>query len=152
MSAAHDIGTLTVAAIRAIGLETSAGVPLAGANVVLRKKLELAPKEQPPKVLVCVADEGDVERLTARQKLKRWPVAVVIATAGGSVLQEDTRLRAWREQIEAKLHDDRATFAGVSGFNLCSATGKAPFDPVALAKDICYSVQAFTVEVIEETA
>lgn len=151
MSVANDIGTLTVTAIRAIGLETSTGVELDDANVVLRKKLELAPKEEPPKVLVVVGEEGEVERLTARTKLKRWPVSVAVVTAGGNKLQDDTRLRTWREEIESKLHDDRTTFAGLTGFNLCTAEGLAPFDPGALGKDVVWSLQRFIIEVIEAT-
>lgn len=148
MSAAHDIGTLTVAAIRAIGLETAAGVPLASANVVLRKKLELAPKERPPKVLVAVGEQPETELLTAAHKLARWSVAVAVATDGGSVLQDDTRARTWLEALEAELFDaQRTAYAALTGFVRVRAPSTRPFDPGALSKDVVWCVKVFEVHV-----
>jgi hypothetical protein len=153
MSVAGNIGTKVATAIQGINLEVSTGVMLDDARVIVRKKPELAPKEQPPLVLVVVGEEGETERLTATKKLKRWTVAVVIATAGGAKLEEDTRLRTWREQIDAKIYDQQlTTFATLTGFNECNATGRSPFDPQALSKDLVWSVQNYEIQVIETLA
>ena len=150
MSIASDIGTAVQSAIQGIGLEISTGVDLPDTRVLVRKRPELAQKEEPPLVMVCVSDEQPVEWLNVRQKLRTYTVTVVIATAGGATLQDDTRVRTWRASIEAAVYDDqRACFASVAGFNQCDARPKPPFDPAGLSKDIIWSLQAFDVEVLE---
>ena len=57
-------------------------------------------------------------------------------------------VRKWRDQIDAKM-EARATWSGLAGFNGMDAGGGAPFDVSALSKDFNYSIQTYTVGVIE---
>lgn len=158
---ATNIGTAVVTAVQGIGLVVtpavvappSPAVTLANANVLFRKRPELAPKEEPPKVFVVVGGKPDVERLTGTQKLNKWKCAVVIVTAGGTKLENDDRGRTWIEQIETAVFDQQeTTFAGLTGFNRCEVADTGPFDPAALDKSLVWLASNFTVEVITATA
>ncbi len=153
MSVAEDIGDAVKTALQAVTFEIDDTHNLPDASIVVRKYPELPPKQQPPQIVIVVGEESRTEPLTARQKLNRWNVAVVIITARGNKLEEDARLRTWREQISAKLYDQqRATFAGLSVFNECNHTGRSPFDPSALSKDLIFSTQNFEIQTIETLA
>jgi hypothetical protein len=162
MSADVAIGDAIVAAIQGIGLVVTAADPpavpadvtLPDANVLRMKYPALPPKTQPPRVAVVVADRPSrVEKLTATQKLSYWPCAAVVITAGGRKHEDEERSRTWRALIEAEVLDrQRATFAGVTGFNESNAGDKLPFEPGALDKDLVFLASAFEVQVIETLA
>lgn len=157
MSIDGQIGDAIVAAIQAIGLEVSEGPPaveLPDESVLRRKTPSLPPKKEPPQVVVVVGDTAaKVEWLNATQKLSTWPVSVVIITAGGRKHEDDERSRTWREEIERAVYDQQRTcFADLAGFNECNVSGKSPFDPQALDKDLVYLTSNFEVQVIETLA
>lgn len=141
MSVAANIGTAVKAGIDALSLS--------GVTCVVRKIPALAPGQDPPQVSVSVSEEGETTYLDFEgYVIVRYPAAVTVITAGGSTLAEDTTLRTWRESIRKKI-DDPATYSGVSGFHRVSSAGREPFDRQGLAADLNYSVQVFTVEVLE---
>lgn len=102
-----------------------------------------------PEVVVSVGEEGKAERLTAQTKLKTYPVAVTIVTAGGQKAADDPTVRDWRQQIEQALFA-RATWSGIDGWSVVNITDKAPFDTAALSKDFNYSTIVAEVEVVED--
>lgn len=141
MSVAADIADAVVTAVEALALT--------GVTVVRRKTPSLPPGVSPPQVVVSVGEEGDTDYLTATLCLVTYPVSVTVVTAaGGKKLVDDDTLRGWREQIRGAV-DAKTAFAAVSEFNAVHSGGRAPFDPAALAKDLNYSTQTFTVEAIE---
>jgi hypothetical protein len=145
VSVAGDIADAIVTAVEALALT--------GVTVKRRKLPSLPQGEDPPQVVVSIGDEPDTEYLTAVENLNRYPVAVTIVTAGGKKLADDETLRTWRQSVRRTLDDlERTTFAAVTGFNRVTTGGKSPFNPQALAKDLNYSVQVFTVEVLEQRA
>lgn len=148
MSVAGDIADAVVTGVRALSLS---GVP---SSAVVRRKVPTLPHgASPPQVVVSVGAEPETEYLTAAANLNRYPVAVTIVTAGGKLLADDETVRAWRQSIRRRIDDlERTTFAAVTGFNRVTTGGRSPFDPAALSKDLNYSVQLFTVEVIEQRA
>jgi len=101
-----------------------------------------------PQFVISVGGEGPTIYLDVEKKIRAYPVAVTIVTATGAKAADDATVRKWRDQIDAAL-DTRAAFTTLPGFNDVSAVGRAPFDVSALPKDWNYSVQVFTVEVIE---
>lgn len=143
------IADAVVSAIQGLNLT---GLP--DANVVKRKTPSLPPGKDPPCVVVVVGEggeEGQTEELSAFWKLNRYPTTVIIITAaGGKLLADDETVREWRVLIEQELDDrERATFASVTGFNKVYTIGKAPFDGSVLPKDLNFSAQTFSVEVVE---
>lgn len=150
-SVSEAVGDAAEAAVTAIGVLKPPGVPPAAAVPVARRKTPSAPEGSAnglPEIVVSVGEEPATEYLTATEKLRRYPVAVTIVTDGGAKAADDATVRKWRDQIDAAL-DARAAFASVDGFNQVDAGGGAPFDPAALPKDFNYSIQTFTVQVIE---
>jgi hypothetical protein len=135
------VANAIVTAVQSLGL-----VP--NASVAKRKTPSLPNGVDPPQIVVSVGEEGQVEALTARKNLVRYPVAVTIVTGGGKKLIDDETLRDWRGRIREAV-DCEACFAGVDEFNQVDVAGKAPFNASALAKDLNYSVLLFTVQAIE---
>lgn len=139
------IADAAVAAIEALALDDDL-------TVVKRKTPSLPDGTEPPCVVVVVGEggeEGQTEPISATKKVNRYPVTVVIITAGGNLADDET-IREWRDQIEDAL-DDRArtTFSTVTGLNVVNTIGKAPFDGALIPRDLNYSAQTFNVEVIE---
>ena len=142
MSKAADVSAAVAAALTT---EALTGVTVA------RRKTPAVPEGAPlPQAVVSVAEEGEVEYLTARTTLVTYPVAVTLVTKGGTLLAEDAALRDWRERVRKRV-EAVATFAGVAGFNAVSAGGREPFDRAALAKDLNFSSLLYRVEVVEDT-
>lgn len=141
MSKAGDVADAVVTAVTALALT---GVTVA------RRKTPSAPADKAlPLVAVSIAEEGEIEYLTARKVMVTYPVAVTIVTGNATPLADDATIRTWRESIRKKM-EATATFAGVAGFNAVSQGGNEPFDRAALAKDLNYSGLTFRVEVIED--
>lgn len=154
MSVANDIGAAILTALRAATFTVSTGptVNLPDERIVRRKVPELPQGDAVPQIIVVVGDDPEQERLTATAKLKRWRVAVVIVTATGGQLQDDERLRTWRDTVDGVVYDSqRTTFSAVTGFNEVRASGRSPFDPAGAGRDYVFSTQTYTVEVIEGT-
>lgn len=152
MSVAIDIGAALVTGLRAATFVVSTGptVNLPDERIVRRKFAEVPQGGAVPQIIVVVGEDAETERLTATAKLKRWRVAVVIVTATGGQLQDDARLRDWRDTVDAVAYDaQRATFASVTGFNEVRATGRSPFDAQAAGRDYVFSTQNYEVQVIE---
>jgi hypothetical protein len=139
VSVAGAIADAIVAAVTALGL---------GPTVVRRKAPSLPQGQDPPQIVVSVGEEGDVKPLTAKKDMVRYPVAVTIVTGGGKKLADDETLRLWREQIRTAINQ-RATFVSVPQFNQVDPSGKPPFNPAAMAKDLNYSMLVFTVSTRE---
>jgi len=145
-SVSEAVGDRVKTAIDAIGITS-------GASAVpsVKRKLPNLPEGDPlgvPQFVVSVEGEGPTIYLDVEKKIRAYPVAVTIVTATGAKAADDATVRQWRDQIDAAL-DTRAAFTTLPGFNDVSAAGRAPFDVSALPKDWNYSVQVFTVEVIE---
>ncbi len=147
-SVSEQVGDIALAAVLAIGIVRPAdGQPVPG----VKRKLPAVPEGDTkglPQFVVSVDGEGPTEYLTATQKLKRYPVAVTIVTAGGQQTGDDATVRKWRELIEKKL-DARATWAGLTGWNEVNITSKPPFDVAALPKDFNFATVVAEVQVIE---
>lgn len=137
-------------AVGDVGKSAVEALALSGVTVVKRKTPSVPEGTTAPlpQVVITVGEEGPTEYLTATTKLKTYPLAATIVTAGGVPLADDPTVRAWRQQIEEKL-DARATWAGLAGFNEVNITNKLPFDASALAKDFNYSPVVAEVEVLE---
>ena len=116
-----------------------------------RRKIPALPAgKDPPQIVVSVGEEGDTIYLDFEYHvLVRYPVAVTIVTAGGSLMEDDNTLRDWRESIRKKI-DDPATYSAVTGFMRTLSAGRVPFDVSALSKDLNFAVQVFTAEVLED--
>lgn len=155
MSKSHDIGEAIVTALQSLTFEVSTGptVNLSDSAIVLRKVAELPQRQNPPQIMVAVTDEQRTRRLTAQLKQTYYTALVVIVTARGNKLQDDERIRTWRDQITAKLYDTQgATFTALDGFDEVKYNPRVPFDATLLGKDLCVSVQAFEFEMIETMA
>lgn len=139
MSVAGSIADAIVTKVTALAL---------GPTVVRRKNPSLPQGADPPQIVVSVGEEGPYRPMTATKDFGTYPVAVTIVTGGGKKLLDDETLRGWRDQIRVAVNQ-RATFTSVSQFNQIDPTGKAPFNPAALAKDLNYSTLVFTVTTIE---
>ncbi len=124
------------------------GLAWAAAITERLKTPSLPQGKDPPRVVVCVGEEGETEYLTSRDRLVKYPLAVVYFSAGGRKLADDAELRERREAVFNAV-DAKAAFAAVPEFNAVSRGGRTPFDPGALPKDLNASVQVFTVEAIE---
>jgi hypothetical protein len=150
-STSEAVGDVAVAAASALGLAT--GTPPAALPVERRKTPGVPEGQTPtlPQVVVSVGEEGRVERLSATQKLKTYPAAFTIVTAGGRVAGDNPTVRRWRQAIEAKA-EAQATWVGLAGFNRVTITNKPPFDVQALGKDFNYATVVAEVEVVEEHA
>ncbi len=142
MSIAADIETAVVAALNTLAFS--------GVTVAKRKTPSAPEGKALPLIAVSVGEEGEVEYLTARKTMVKYPVAVTIVTAGGTALADNDTIRTWREAIRKKM-EAPATFAAVTGFNAVFAGGREPFDRAALAKDLNYSSLLYRCEVIEDT-
>lgn len=119
----------------------------------VRRTPTLPSGTNPPAGVVVVQEEGESVPLTATEKLKTYPSAVVLFLAGGHKVGDDDVVRGYRDQIERTVDDkDLTTFASVSGFNKATAGGKSPYDPAALNLDLVAGTQVFQVEVIETRA
>lgn len=147
-SKSEAVGDAVQAAVEDLGLTR----PGSGEAVpVARRKRPDVPEGDTlglAQVVVSVGDPGPTEHLTSREKMRTYPVAVTIVTAGGRVAGDDMAVRAWRDRIDAAV-DTRAAFAGLAGFCGVTAGGGAPFDQTALSKDFNYSIQTFRVSVSE---
>jgi hypothetical protein len=142
VSVASDISAAIATAVTGI-------VP--GAPIKSRKVPTLAEDENPPLVIVSVAEEGDLIPMTASKDFVRRPASVTVIKGGGTKQANEETTRTERAAIIAAVNKPSA-FAGVAEFNEVNATGRAPFNPAALAKDFNYSTLVFTVETIEARA
>lgn len=144
MSKAADVAEAIETAVIAIPSLITAGF------VVKRRKLPTLPDGQdPPQAVVSVAEEGDTEYLAFGGKvLIHYPAVVLLVTAGGKKLGDDDTLRGYRESVRKKV-DDPTVFASVSQFHKVRSGGSSPFSPPALKQDYNYSLQTFTVTVVE---
>lgn len=141
MSVAGNLADAIVTKVRTLSL-------VASASVVRRKTPSLPAGTDPPQIVVSIGEEGDVKPMTSAKDFVNYPVAVTIVTGAGKQLLDDETIRTWRASIRLAINT-RSTFSGVTQFNKVSPTGKAPFNPAALAKDLNYSMLVFTVQTIE---
>jgi hypothetical protein len=153
LSVSEAIGLCVKAGIDALAL--TGGTPPAAVPCVVRKLGVVPSGKTVPEVVVYVGEEGAAEPLDARRKLKKYSVYVVIVTGGGHKTGTDPTIRLWRKLVE-EVVDDKAktTFATlITGAKLNrsdSVESPPPFNQAALAADLNYSSQAFSVEVIQE--
>lgn len=144
MSKAADVATAVETAVTAISALTLAGF------AVKRRKLPMLPDgENPPQVVVSVAEEGDAVPFEFENRVfVSYPVAVTLVTVGGKAMADDDTMRGYRESIRLAI-DKPSIFAAVTGFHSVRSSGLVPFDAAALKQDYNFSVQVFTVGCIE---
>lgn len=145
LSISEDVGDKVVAALTALAITT--GAPAVLVPISRRKLPNLPEGKPPPEIVVSVGAYGRVEPIDATRDMVSYPMAVTIVTGGGKA-GYDATIDQWRQQIRRALQT-RANYAALAGWNAVTTEGKEPFDPAALAKDFNYSVQVFTVEVLE---
>lgn len=141
-STSERVGDIAKSAVQALALS--------GVTVVKRKTPSLPEGTSAglPQVVISVGEEGRTEYLSATKKLKTYPVAATIVTAGGQQAADDATVRDWRQRIELKL-EARATWTGLAGWNRVVITNKAPFDQATLSKDYNYATVVAEIEVVE---
>lgn len=144
LSKSEAVGDAIEAGLAELGL--AVGVVLV--TISRRKTPSLPGGKEPPEIVISIGEEGQIEPMDCTRDFVRYPVAVTIVTGGGAKLGDDATVRAWREQIRKKLQS-RSVYAGLAGWNGVSTVGKAPFEPSALPKDYNFSMQVFTVEILE---
>lgn len=137
---------IVAAAVKGV-IEGMASLP-AGAAVMVRKRPAVAKDDGLPLVLVTVGEDGDAEPLWAGAAMISYPVAVALVVADPNTLAESADVRAFRKELAGLLWSATGLL-GVAGANDIRQGGKAPYDPTALAANYGWSVQVFTVEVIE---
>ncbi len=149
-SVSEAVGDKVQAAIAALNLLKPNVTPNTLVPIA-RRKSPSAPEGTSngvPEIVISVGTEPPSEYVDAQTKLRKYPVGVTIVTAGGTKAADDLVVRKWRDQIDGAI-DTRTAFAGLLGWNDVEAGGGAPFDERALSRDFNYSVQVFTVSVLE---
>jgi hypothetical protein len=153
-STSELVGDVARAAIEALGLTrpVAGGAGTEAVPVVKRKQPGVPDGDRKglPQVVVSVGEEGETEYLTATEKLKKYPVVVLIVTNTGALAGDDPAVRWLRSRVERTL-DARSTWRGtVPGFNRVTLRHLSPFERAALPKDLNYSAVVAVVEVVEQ--
>lgn len=147
-SVSEAVGDAIEAALTALAILKPGVAPDTPVPISRRKTPSLPEGKSPPELVVSVGAFGRVEPIDARRDMVGYPLAVTIVTAGGTAAAYEPLIDNWRQRVRRAVQA-RATWAAVGGWNSVETEGKEPFDSAALPKDFNFSVQVFTVFVLE---